>query len=175
MTTMYKFWLHIQQYSAIYLWLCMYTTEGGQPWPKDVMFNIINWLTYWYTQFNRLLYITEWTRCVMAYKTLNLFIQQVTKHKPWKKPFLYLILNIILLLFYFLYIHLSKGTELNYYYYGMWIQELFACISFSINWGEIEVYIKIRCCKLKIFWNLFSNHRIRFSLMIDSFHTVFRR
>jgi hypothetical protein len=36
------FWLHIQQYSTIYLiylWLYMYTSEDSQQWPRHVVFN----------------------------------------------------------------------------------------------------------------------------------------
>jgi hypothetical protein len=60
------YWLHIQQNNAIFLWLYMYTPDDGQPQPKHVVFNIINWLIYWYIQFNRLLHIEESTCCVMA-------------------------------------------------------------------------------------------------------------
>jgi hypothetical protein len=40
------FWLHVQQYNAVYLWLYMYTPDDGQPRPEHVVFNIINWLIY---------------------------------------------------------------------------------------------------------------------------------
>jgi hypothetical protein len=52
-----QFCLHIQQYMAIYLWLCMYTPDDGQPRPKHVVFNIINWLKFnsvaYYIQHNQ--------------------------------------------------------------------------------------------------------------------------
>jgi hypothetical protein len=77
-------WIHFDYIlSSIwqYIWLYMYAPDDYQPRPKHAVFNVINWLFCWYTQFNRLLYTTEYTCCVTAQRPLNLHAEQDAWHE----------------------------------------------------------------------------------------------